>query len=49
MTSKKINKKDIAKLLSEWSQELNVFAPLRDEGVDKWARWEGKEASFLDW
>jgi len=48
-SKKKINKKDIAKLLSEWSQEFTVFVPWRDEGVAKWAKWDGKDASFLDW
>ena len=46
---KKINKKQIANLLSQWSQEFNVFVPSRDEGVAKWARWDSQDASFLDW
>jgi sulfhydrogenase subunit beta (sulfur reductase) len=50
MTStKKINKKHIAELLSQWSQEFTVFVPSRVEGVAKWARWDGKDTGFLDW
>ena len=45
----KIKKSDIAPLLSQWSQEFTVFAPWRDEGVAKMARWDGQDASFLDW
>jgi ferredoxin len=45
----KINKKDVAKLLGEWSGEFTVLVPSRDEGVVKWARWDGEDASFLDW
>jgi len=47
--NKKVNKKDVAKLLSQWSQEFSVFVPWRDEGVAKWAKWDGKDTSFLDW
>jgi len=47
--SKKISKKNIAKLLDEWRQEFTVFVPWRDEAVAKWARWDGKDTSFLDW
>ena len=50
MTStKKINKKDVAKLLGQWSQEFTVFVPSRDEGVARWVRWDGKDTGFLDW
>jgi sulfhydrogenase subunit beta (sulfur reductase) len=49
VTNKTINKKDIAQLLSEWSQEFSLFVPWRDEGAAKWARWDGKDTSFLDW
>ncbi len=49
MTKKKINKKDIAKLLHQWSQEFTVFVPSRENGVAKLARWDGKDTSFLDW
>jgi len=47
--NKKINKKDIAKLLNQWNQEFDLFAPSKDEGVAKFAKWDGKDTSFLDW
>ena len=47
--SKKINKKDMGKLLNQWSQEFTVFVPSKDEGVSKMAKWDGKDTSFLDW
>lgn len=47
--SKRISKKDIAKLLSEWKQEYTVFAPWRDGGATKWAEWDGEDTGFLDW
>jgi ferredoxin len=49
MSSKKVNKKDIAKLLSQWSQEFAVFVPSRESGVATMAKWDGKDTSFLDW
>ena len=50
MTKKgKINRKDIAKLLGEWSGEFTVLVPSRHEGVAKWAKWDGKGIGFLDW
>ncbi|MDH5695517.1 MAG: 4Fe-4S dicluster domain-containing protein [Dehalococcoidia bacterium] len=49
MASKKINKKDIAKLLSQWSQEFTVFVPSTEDGVATMAKWNGKDTSFLDW
>jgi len=49
MTNKKINKKDIGKLLNEWSQEFTVFAPSRETGAAILAKWDGKDTSFLDW
>jgi ferredoxin len=47
--AKKINKKDIAKLLNQWSRDFAVFAPSRESGVATMARWDGKDISFLDW
>jgi len=47
--AKKINKKDIAKLLNQWSQQFAVFVPSRESGVVTMAKWEGKDTSFLDW
>jgi ferredoxin len=49
MTAKKIKKEGIAKLLTEWAQEFTVFIPSREEGVAKWAGWDGKDGGFLDW
>jgi sulfhydrogenase subunit beta (sulfur reductase) len=49
MTARKIAKKHIADLLNEWRQGFNVFVPSRDEGVAKWARWDGGDAEFLEW
>ena len=49
MAGKKINKKDVAKLLSQWSQEFTVFAPSKAEGVTKMTKWDGKDTSFIDW
>ena len=48
MANKKINKKDIGKLLSQWSKEFTVFVPSK-EGVATMAKWDGKDTSFLDW
>ena len=48
-SNKKINKKDIGKLLNEWSQEFTVFVPSRETGVATMAKWDGKDTSFLDW
>jgi len=49
MTTKKIKKEGIAKLLTEWGQEFTVFVPSREEGVAKWSEWDGKGSGFLDW
>ena len=46
---KKINKKDIGKVLHQWSQEFTVFVPSRENGVANLAKWDGKDTSFLDW
>jgi len=47
--SKKISKKDIGKLLTEWSKEFTVFVPSKENGVVMLAKWDGKDTSFLDW
>jgi len=49
MANKKINKKNIAKLLGDWSKEFAVFAPSRETGIATIARWDGTDTSFLDW
>ncbi|MFC1984497.1 4Fe-4S dicluster domain-containing protein [Chloroflexota bacterium] len=48
-SSKIISKENIAKLLNEWNQEFDLFVPSRDEGVAKFAKWDGKDTSFLSW
>jgi len=47
--SKKIGKKDIGKLLSQWSQQFAVFVPSRESGIAALAEWDGKDTSFMDW
>lgn len=47
--SKKLSKKDIARLLKEWSQQFTVMAPSRASGVVEMAEWDGKDTGFLDW
>jgi len=49
MANKKINKKDIAKLLEQWSQQFTVFVPSKESGVATMLKWDGKDTSFLDW
>ena len=47
-TSKKINKKDIGKILSQWNQEFAVLVPSKEGDVSKMARWDGKDTGFMD-
>jgi sulfhydrogenase subunit beta (sulfur reductase) len=49
MANKKVSKKDVAKLLDEWSRQFAVLAPSRESGVAEMAEWDGKDTSFLDW
>ncbi len=49
MANKKINKKNIAELLSDWSKQFTVFVPSRENGTTTIARWDGKDTGFLDW
>ena len=49
MANKKISKKNIAKLLGDWSKEFTVFVPSRETGIATIAKWDGKDTSFLDW
>ena len=49
MASKKIGKKDIGKLLSQWGQEFTVFVPSKEGDSSKMARWDGTDTSFLEW
>ena len=45
----KINKRDIGKLLGQWSKEFTVFAPSEENGVGTMEEWDGEDTSFLDW
>jgi ferredoxin len=47
--AKKINKRDIIKLLNQWSKDFAIFAPSRESGVAAMAKWDGKDTEFLDW
>jgi len=49
MANKKINRKNIAGLLGDWSKEFTVLTPSRETGIATIARWDGKDTSFLDW
>jgi len=48
-TLKKIAKKDLGKLLDEWSRDFTVFAPSNASGIARMEAWQGGEAGFLDW
>jgi len=47
-TGKKINKKDIGKILSQWNQEFAVLVPSKEGDVSKMAMWDGKDTGFMD-
>ena len=47
--NRKISKKNIAKLLNQWSQEFTVSVPSRGNGEVKLTKWGGKDTSFMDW
>ena len=49
MATKKINKKDISGLLSQWREEFVVFVPSKEGGVMEMAKWDGTDTGFLDW
>lgn len=49
MANKKINKRDIGKLLDQWGQEFTVFVPSKESGMATMSKWDGKDTSFLDW
>lgn len=44
----KIQKRDLPKLLSEWSSEFTIYVPSQN-GVTGWAQWNGKDTDFMDW
>ena len=47
--NKKINKKNIAKLLEDWSKEFALFVPSRENSIATIVKWDGQDTSFLDW
>jgi len=49
MAKKKINKKDLGKLLNQWSQQFAVMAPAKDGNDTRMAMWDGEDTGFLDW
>ena len=46
---KKIAKKDLGRLLDEWSRDFAVFAPSNANGIAQMQQWQGGEAAFPDW
>ena len=46
---KKINKKELGRLLSQWSQQFAVLTPSRDDNGSRMAPWDGEDTGFLDW
>ena len=49
MAKKKINKTDIAGLLSQWDGEFALLVPSRERGAITMTRWDGKDTGFLEW
>jgi len=49
MAVKKINKKNIAKILAVWRREYNIIVPSMATGVPAFSEWDGEDISFLDW
>jgi len=49
MAKKKINKTDIAVLLSQWDGEFALLVPSRERGAITMTRWDGKDTGFLEW
>lgn len=47
--AKKLNKKDLSKLLSQWKEQFSLFVPSRESGVSTMVEWDGKDIGFLDW
>lgn len=46
---KKVSKKDVAKLLSQWQKAFTVFVPSRENDVAEMVAWDGKDTTFFDW
>ena len=45
---KKIKKKDLAKLLSQWQKMHTVFVPSKENGTSQMAPWDGQDTGFLE-
>jgi len=46
---KKIDKKDLGKLLEEWKQNFKLLTPSLQSGIADFTEWDGKDTSFTDW
>ena len=49
VAKKKISKKDLSKLLSQWSQQYAILAPIKDGNDTRMAAWDGEDTGFLYW
>ncbi len=49
MSVRKIAKKEMARLLDEWSRQFSVLVPSMETGVAQMAGWQGEDTSFVDW
>ena len=49
MAVKKINKKNMAKVLAVWRREYNIIVPSMPKGAPVFSEWDGEDISFLDW
>ncbi len=49
MNSKKINKKDLKKLLDTWRRDFNLIVPVLENEVITMDVWDGKDTAFIDW
>ncbi len=46
---KKISKKELSRLLDEWSQDFTVFVPSQETGTAQMVIWLGQDADFANW
>lgn len=47
--AKLVFKQDLGKLLEQWARVYRVLVPLREKESTHFARWDGKDTSFLAW
>jgi ferredoxin len=45
----KLNRKDIGKLLEQWTKEYSIYVPTANQDSTEMAKWDGKDISFLNW